>query len=68
MEWAWLTGRHQRAAEIGDVLLPHLEPPGAAVLRGELLRYLARAGLAHGQGLDHHRMSGHARGSAVNGS
>ncbi|MGH3620391.1 MAG: ATP-binding protein, partial [Sciscionella sp.] len=44
-EWAWLTGRQECAAEVRDVLLPRTELPGAAPLRGELLRYLARAGL-----------------------
>ena len=33
------------AREVADVLLPRTEHPGAAPFRGELLRYLARAGL-----------------------
>lgn len=45
VEWAWLTGRTEYAAEVRDVLLPRTELPGAAPLRGELLRYLARAGI-----------------------
>ncbi len=45
VEWAWLTGRTDRARAVRDVLLPRTQRPGAALLRGELLRYLARAGL-----------------------
>ncbi|MGH3999268.1 MAG: LuxR C-terminal-related transcriptional regulator, partial [Pseudonocardiaceae bacterium] len=44
-EWAWLTGQTDRARAVRDVLLPRTQRPGAAPLRGELLRYLARAGL-----------------------
>jgi DNA-binding CsgD family transcriptional regulator/tetratricopeptide (TPR) repeat protein len=44
-EWAWLTGRSDRARAVHDVLLPRTQRPGAAPLRGELLRYLIRAGL-----------------------
>ncbi len=45
VEWAWLTGRPDRAGVVRDVLLARTQRPGAAALRGELLRYLARAGL-----------------------
>ncbi|MGH3889466.1 MAG: LuxR C-terminal-related transcriptional regulator, partial [Pseudonocardiaceae bacterium] len=45
VEWAWLTGRTDRARAVRDVLLARTERPGAAAFRGELLRYLARAGL-----------------------
>ncbi|MGH3811964.1 MAG: ATP-binding protein [Pseudonocardiaceae bacterium] len=45
VEWAWLTGRTDRARAVRDVLFARTQRPGAAVLRGELLRYLARAGL-----------------------
>ncbi len=45
VEWAWLTGRTDCARAVRDVLLPRTQRPGAAPLRGELLRYLARAGL-----------------------
>jgi DNA-binding CsgD family transcriptional regulator/tetratricopeptide (TPR) repeat protein len=44
-EWAWLAGEPDAARDIADVLLPRLEHPGAAPWRGELLGYLARAGL-----------------------
>ncbi len=44
-EWAWLNDRPDVAREVADVLLPRTEHPGAAPFRGELLRYLARAGL-----------------------
>ena len=44
-EWAWLAGDPDAAREVADVLLPRTEHPGAAPFRGELLRYLARAGL-----------------------
>jgi len=45
VEWAWLTGAPDVAQEVGAFLLPRTEHPGAAPFRGELLRYLARAGL-----------------------
>ncbi|MEJ3655161.1 AAA family ATPase [Actinomycetes bacterium KLBMP 9759] len=45
VEWAWLAGRPDRAGQVADELLPHLEGAGWAYMRGELLRYLARAGL-----------------------
>jgi DNA-binding CsgD family transcriptional regulator len=45
VEWAWLTGRTDRACAVRDVLFDRTQRPGEAVLRGELLRYLARAGL-----------------------
>ena len=45
VEWAWLAGAPDVAQEVADVLLPATEHPGAAPFRGELLRYMARAGL-----------------------
>jgi DNA-binding CsgD family transcriptional regulator len=44
-EWAWLTDDVEAARAVADVLLARTEHPGAAPFRGELLRYLARAGL-----------------------
>jgi DNA-binding CsgD family transcriptional regulator/tetratricopeptide (TPR) repeat protein len=44
-EWAWLADRPDVARAVADDLLPRLEHPGAAAFKGELLRYLARAGL-----------------------
>jgi DNA-binding CsgD family transcriptional regulator/tetratricopeptide (TPR) repeat protein len=46
VEWAWLAGEPDVAAAVADVLLPRTEHPGAAPFRGELLRYLARSGIA----------------------
>ena len=43
-ELAWLTGRPERAAEVAAELLPR-RGGGAAAVRGEVARYLARAGL-----------------------
>ncbi|MBA8955996.1 ATP-binding protein [Actinomadura namibiensis] len=45
VEWAWLNGRPELAAEVGAVVARRTERPGEAPLRGELLRYLRRAGL-----------------------
>jgi ATP/maltotriose-dependent transcriptional regulator MalT len=45
VEWAWLAGRPEIAERVAAVLLARTEHPGAAPFRGELLRYLARAGL-----------------------
>ena len=45
VEWAWLAGEPEVAERVGAVLLARTEHPGAAPFRGELLRYLARAGL-----------------------
>jgi ATP/maltotriose-dependent transcriptional regulator MalT len=45
VEWAWLTGAPEVAAQVGEVLLPRVEHPGAAPFRGELLRFMERAGL-----------------------
>jgi DNA-binding CsgD family transcriptional regulator/tetratricopeptide (TPR) repeat protein len=47
-EWAWLTGRPERARPVAEVLLRRRGAPGAAPVVGELLRYLARAGLDPG--------------------
>src|SRR5690242_18937189 len=44
-EWAWLGGDVAVASDVARVLLPRTEHPGAAPFRGELLRYLARAGV-----------------------
>ena len=46
VEWAWLAGRPDRAREVAEVLLPRMWSTGWAYLRGELLRFLARAGVA----------------------
>jgi DNA-binding CsgD family transcriptional regulator/tetratricopeptide (TPR) repeat protein len=45
VEWAWLTGAPAEAQEVAGVLLPQTRSRAWAYLRGELLRYLARAGL-----------------------
>ena len=45
VEWAWLAGRPEIAERVAAVLLAAHRHPGAAPFRGELLRYLARAGL-----------------------
>jgi DNA-binding CsgD family transcriptional regulator/tetratricopeptide (TPR) repeat protein len=45
VEWAWLARRPDVAERVAAVLLPRTQHPGAAPFRGELLRYLARAGL-----------------------
>lgn len=45
VEWAWLTGDTRAAREVAAVLLPRVSHPGGAWFRGELLRYLARAGV-----------------------
>jgi len=46
-EWAWLHGATEAANEVAEVLLPRLErSPAWAWPRGELCRYLARAGVA----------------------
>jgi DNA-binding CsgD family transcriptional regulator/tetratricopeptide (TPR) repeat protein len=45
VEWAWLAGEPEIAERVAAFLLPRTEHPGAAPFRGELLRYLARAGL-----------------------
>ncbi len=48
-EWAWLNERPDVARDVRDRLLPRLGRPGAARFRGELLRWLARSGLATGE-------------------
>ena len=45
-EWAWLVADADEAARVAAVLLPRTEHPGAAPWRGELLRYLGRAGVS----------------------
>ncbi|WP_270006298.1 ATP-binding protein [Solirubrobacter deserti] len=44
-EWAWLAEDAAAAREVADELLPRLSHPGGAWFRGELLRYLTRAGV-----------------------
>jgi DNA-binding CsgD family transcriptional regulator len=44
VEWAWLTGRTEAVAGVRDAVLARTREPGAAALRGEFLRYLARLG------------------------
>ncbi|HEU5265623.1 MAG TPA: AAA family ATPase [Jatrophihabitans sp.] len=44
VEWAWLRGGGTDVDEVTDVVLARTEEPGAAPLRGEFLRYLARLG------------------------
>jgi len=44
-EWAWLTGQPDRVVEVQQVWAPFAEHPVSAALKGELLRYAARAGL-----------------------
>ena len=48
VEWAWLTGQPDRARPVAEVLLSRRDRAGAAPVIGELLRYLARAGLDAG--------------------
>ena len=50
VESAWLAGDVQDAEEQIRVLLERTQSPGAARTRGELLRYLSRAGV-HGRGV-----------------
>jgi len=45
VEWAWLTGRPERARPVAEVLLQRRSRVGSANVVGELLRYLARAGV-----------------------
>lgn len=51
-EWAWLVGDTAAAREVATVLLPRVSHPGGAWFRGELLRYLARAGVAPSAGFE----------------
>jgi ATP/maltotriose-dependent transcriptional regulator MalT len=44
VEWAWLAGAPDAALTVAEALRPRLEHPGAAPFRGELERYLVRAG------------------------
>ena len=44
-EWAWLTGDVEAARQVASVLLPATTNPGAAPFRGEVARYLLRAGV-----------------------
>jgi DNA-binding CsgD family transcriptional regulator len=44
VEWAWLTGRPERAEVVTDVLLRRRDRAGYAQVVGELLRYRERAG------------------------
>jgi DNA-binding CsgD family transcriptional regulator/tetratricopeptide (TPR) repeat protein len=45
VEWAWLADEPAVALEVAAVLEPRTRHPGGAPFRGELRRYLARAGL-----------------------
>ena len=45
VEWAWLAEEPEVAREVAAVLEPRTSHPGGAPFRGELHRYLARAGL-----------------------
>ena len=44
-EWAFLCGQPDVARRVAAVLLPRTSHPGGAPFRGELLRYLGRAGV-----------------------
>jgi DNA-binding CsgD family transcriptional regulator len=44
VEWAWLVDDPDAAEDVAVVLLPRVSHPGGAWFRGELLRYLSRAG------------------------
>jgi DNA-binding CsgD family transcriptional regulator/tetratricopeptide (TPR) repeat protein len=44
-EWAWLTGRPERADAVTEVLLRRRDRRGHAAVIGELLRYRQRAGV-----------------------
>jgi DNA-binding CsgD family transcriptional regulator len=44
VEWAWLRGSGPDVDEVSEVVLARTQEPGAAPLRGEFLRYLARLG------------------------
>jgi DNA-binding CsgD family transcriptional regulator/tetratricopeptide (TPR) repeat protein len=46
VEWAWLAGELDVVIEVAEELLARTGHAGAAGFRAELLRYLARAGLA----------------------
>jgi DNA-binding CsgD family transcriptional regulator/tetratricopeptide (TPR) repeat protein len=50
MEWAWLAGEKDRAAEVLDDWAPHATRPGAEPVTAELHRYAALAGLPLTQG------------------
>ncbi len=52
VEWAWLAEDVAAAREVRDELLPRLAHPGGVWFRGELLRYLARAGVDPAPGAD----------------
>ena len=52
VEWAWLAEDVAAAREVRDELLPRLAHPGGVWFRGELLRYLARAGVDPARGAD----------------
>jgi DNA-binding CsgD family transcriptional regulator/tetratricopeptide (TPR) repeat protein len=44
VEWAWLTRRTDAVTDVSEVVLARTRERGAAPLRGEFLRYLARVG------------------------
>jgi DNA-binding CsgD family transcriptional regulator/tetratricopeptide (TPR) repeat protein len=52
LEWAWLTGRPERAASRLADCLAQLRPDRDGRILGELLRYAQRAGLAEGGAFD----------------
>jgi DNA-binding CsgD family transcriptional regulator/tetratricopeptide (TPR) repeat protein len=52
VEWAWLAGQPEVAREVAEVLDPRTDHPGGAPFRGELRRYLARAGVDGGEPFD----------------
>jgi len=45
VEWAWLNDRPDRARWAADAILPWMQGGAWNTMRGELLRYLARAGV-----------------------
>ena len=63
VEWAWLSGCSKQVDEVRDVVLKRTGQPGAAGLRGEFLRYLARLGQDAG-GPDDGMLAGHRAGLA----
>ncbi len=66
VEWAWLSrAGTARIDEVNDVVLARTRAPGAAALRGEFQRYLARLGRAVGGGTDG-MLPGHRAGLSGN--
>jgi DNA-binding CsgD family transcriptional regulator len=52
VEWAWLAEQPEVAREVAALLEPRTDHPGGAPFRGELRRYLARAGIDGGEPFD----------------